>query len=71
MHIIGLPKRNCLQCGIEYKPQTEKHVICKLCEQALAKMPDVIQAFMARMARRIGDLEDLVLALKRSQLNKN
>lgn len=62
--IIGLPKRTCLQCGVEYQPRSEKHVICDRCIRALSQMSDAEQAFHASMARRIADLEDRVNRLE-------
>jgi hypothetical protein len=62
--IIGLKKRFCLQCAVEYIPQGEKQVICNLCVSALSRMPEIHQAFMARMARRIFELEQRVVELE-------
>lgn len=68
--IIGLPKRFCLQCAVEYQPQAEKQVICYLCISAMSRMTDIEQAFMARMARRCYEIEQRVLTLEMPQRRK-
>jgi hypothetical protein len=59
--LIGVVTK-CLQCGIQFRKQQLNQPICMGCNQALGAMPEIHQAFMARMARRIGDLEMLVEA---------
>ena len=49
--ILGLKAQNCLQCGIEYKPRSEKQLICNLCISALSRMNDFEQAFILEQVR--------------------